>query len=198
MPTTFDQRYFDKWYRGNRLRVRTAAGVRRHAMLAVAAAEYLLERPVRRVLDVACGEGIWHSALRALRPRAAYVGVDTSEYVVRRFGARRNVQFGGFGDLDVRDDVERFDLVVCVDALHYMKPDEIVRGARVLGERLNGVALLHAFARGDDIEGDVAGLTYRSARWYRDTFRRAGLTPIGLGLWVGEPLAGALVALEAG
>ena len=197
MPaTSFDRRFFDKWDRGDDPRFRAGAARRRHAMGAISAAEYLLERPVRRVLDVGCGEGEWRAVLRSLRPAAYYAGIDTSEYVVRRFGGRRNIGLGGFGTLGDVPDLESFDLVVCVDALHYMTPAEIRRGAAVLGGRLQGVALLHAFARGDAYEGDVGGITGRRATWYRRTFRSAGLTPIGLGGWVGRPLAGTLSALE--
>jgi SAM-dependent methyltransferase len=192
----FDRRYFDRWYRNPRHRVRTRAGILRHAELAVAVAEYVLERRVRRVLDVGCGEGLWRAALRMLRPRATYVGIESSEYVVQRFGARRNIRLGSFGTLGDRDDLEQFDLVVCVDVLHYLTTAEIARGARALGTRLHGVALLHAFARGDDIVGDMRGLVLRRKRWYADTFGRGGLRPIGLGCWVGSPLARALSVLE--
>jgi SAM-dependent methyltransferase len=192
----FDRRFFDKWYRGADHRFRAGAALERHAMIAIAAAEYLLERRVRRVLDVGCGEGEWRAVLRAMRPRAAYTGIDPSEYAVRRFGKRRNIELGGFGTLGDRDDIESFDLVLCIDALHYAARADVARGARVLGKRLHGVVMLHAFARGDDIEGDVRGLTRRPVRFYRETFRAAGLTPIGMACWVGRPLAGALSALE--
>lgn len=195
---TFDQRYFDKWYRNPAHVVRSRSGVLRHAALALGVAEYLLERPLRRVLDVGCGEGIWERALRRLRPHARYTGIEPSAYAVGRYGGRRNIQHGTFGDLGDRDDIESYDLVVCVDVLHYLERDEVRRGAAVLGDRLNGVALLHAFAQGDEIEGDLAGLRRRPARWYRDVFTRAGLRAAGVACWVGEPLSGTLSALERG
>lgn len=193
---SFDQRYFDKWYRSASHRVRSGAVLRRHVMLAVAITEYLLERPVRRVLDVGCGEGEWGVALRALRPRAKYRGIEPSAYVVERYGARRNIRQGSFGALGGMPGLDRFDLVVCSDVLHYLQPGEIALGAKALGDKLAGVAVLHAFAAGDDIEGDLRGLKRRPARWYRDTFRDAGLTELGLGCWVGAPLVDALSALE--
>jgi SAM-dependent methyltransferase len=193
----FDRKYFDKWYRNPRHPLHGRAGLRRQAALAVAAAEYLLEQPVRRVLDVGCGEGAWERAIRSLRPRARYTGIEPSAYAVARYGSRRNIRQGSFGTIGELDDFERFDLVLCVDVLHYVARGEIVRGARALGERLHGVALLHAFTRGDEIEGDTSGYMGRSARVYREAFRGAGLTEAGLGLWVGRPLAERLSALEA-
>lgn len=192
----FNKAYFDKWYRGAR-RVRTAMPLARQVSLAVSVAEYVLERPLRRVLDVGCGEGIWRAPLRKLRPRVEYFGLDTSDYAVSRFGMRRNIGLGSFGALDDVDDLESFDLVTCVDALHYMDDADVRRGARVLGERLNGVAYLYAFARGDAVEGDVRGMIRRPAKWYRSLFRRSGLLPVGFACWVGEPLADALTQLES-
>ena len=195
--TRFDRAYFDKWYRHPRHRISDNRALRRQASLAIAAAEYLLERPVRRVLDIGAGEGAWERAIRALRPRARYVGIDPSEYAVRRFGARRNVRPGSFGGLGAVRDLKRFDLVICADVLHYVEGSEVERGARVLGRRLRGVALLHAFTRDDVVEGDTSGYMDRSPAFYRRVFQRARLTEVGLGLWVARPLAGRIAALEA-
>ena len=80
----YDRSYFDKWYRDPRHRVSTAAGLARKVAMVVGVAEYLLGRPLRRALDVGAGEGSWRGALRRLRPRLDYVGVDPSAYAVRR------------------------------------------------------------------------------------------------------------------
>jgi SAM-dependent methyltransferase len=193
---SFDQQYFDKWYRSRAHRVRTREDLRRRAALAIAVAEHVLERPVRRVLDVGCGEGEWSIPVLALRPRATYVGIEPSDYAVRRFGKRRNITFGTFAALDDVAGLERFDLVVCADVLHYLTRAEITRGASVLGRRLSGVALLHAFVRGDELEGDLQGLTRRPASWYRQTFSRAGLTSLGMGYWAPESVARTLSPLD--
>lgn len=179
----FDQSYFDKWYRSAAHKVRTRADLARRAAAAVAVAELILDRPVRRILDMGCGEGEWGTALLELRPRAKYVGVDPSEYAVRRYGARRNIRIGGFGSIESIPGLDRFDLVVCADVLHYLKPREIVRGATTLGAHLTGVALLQAYVKGDELEGDLQGLTRRPAGWYGRTFRKAGLREIGMDFW---------------
>jgi hypothetical protein len=66
--------YYDRWYRDPETRVRTPATIARLAGLTVSAAEYVLDRPVRTVLDVGAGEGHWRGHLRRLRPRLRYVG----------------------------------------------------------------------------------------------------------------------------
>jgi SAM-dependent methyltransferase len=62
--------------------------------MAVSIAEFLINRPIRSVLDVGCGEAPWFPILRRMRPDARYVGIDSSEYVVERYGATRNIRFG--------------------------------------------------------------------------------------------------------
>ena len=54
-PKIYDQKYFDRWYRGRT--IGTRAEVERLVTLAVATAEYHLERPIHSVLDIGCGEG---------------------------------------------------------------------------------------------------------------------------------------------
>src|SRR3954451_13482038 len=96
MAKQYDRAYFDQWYRQ-----RGIGGARRLARkvaLAVATAEYHLERPIRSVLDVGCGEGAWLAPLRKLRPGVTYLGFDSSRYAVERHGRHRNLHFARFGD----------------------------------------------------------------------------------------------------
>jgi SAM-dependent methyltransferase len=106
---SFDQQYFEKWYRTPEHRVRTRAELMRQASLVVSVAEFVLGRTIRRVLDVGCGEGEWYTALRALRPSIRYSGLEPSEYAVNRFGAKRNIRLGGVAFLHAftrADDIE--------------------------------------------------------------------------------------------
>jgi hypothetical protein len=65
----YDQSYFHRWYRNPRTRVITPGDTKRKAQLAVGAAEYMLGRPIRTVLDSGQGRGrgcrrYGHCALR--------------------------------------------------------------------------------------------------------------------------------------
>lgn len=195
-PKRYDRAYFDRWYRNPRTRVITAGDVERKARLAVAAAEYFLERPVRTVLDIGAGEGNWRPALRKLRPRVAYQGVDPSEYVVRRYGARRNIRLGSFDALDELEVGGPFDLVVCVGVMNYLTRRELARGLEVIAALTTGVAFLEVWAREDEIVGDRAGWHDHPASYYRRLFREAGLIPCGLHCYAGPALRDRVSALE--
>ena len=194
--THYDRRYFDKWYRHPRHRVKTRQDMRRQLGFIVAATEYMLDRPVRTVLDVGCGEGNWATVLRALRPRARYVGVDGSDYAVRRFGARRNLRLGTLGDIGTIGLEGPFDLILCLGVLNYVAADELRRGLRQLRVLAGGLAYLEIFTRSDEATGDFRKSTAQPPGWYRSVFRRAGFVPLGLHCYLPRELASHAAALE--
>jgi SAM-dependent methyltransferase len=164
--------------------------------LAVAVTESVLARPLRSVLDVGCGEGRWQPVVRRLRPHASYLGIDSSDYAVERFGGRRNLRLGTFEDLHLHRFERPFDLVVCSDVLHYLTEDEIEAGIPTIAELTQGVALLDTFTTADEIVGDEAGFHWRRPEWYRRVFESAGLRPIGLQMYVPEEVAEVLEAMD--
>ena len=196
MPKVYDRAYFEKWYRHPRHAVGSKEELKRKVALAVAVAEYYLGRPIESVLDVGCGEAPWRAPLLALRPRAQYRGLDASEYVVARYGRSRNIGLARFGDLaNLRLD-RRFDLVVCSDVLHYLKPAEIRAGLGGIADMLEGVAFLELFTSRDDVAGDRRGYIPRAPSWYLRTFQEAGLMPAGSHCYLGYRLSRGIAALE--
>lgn len=196
MAKTYDRAYFDKWYRHPRHAVASRSELERKVALAVATSEYYLGRRIVNVLDVACGEGVWRAPLKRLRPRVEYLGLDSSEYAIARYGRSRNLRLAKFGDLEHLRFERRFDLVVCSDALHYVRTPELRRGLRGLVEMLDGVAFLELFAREDDPDGDRDGYIPRPASWYLREFRAARLVPCGTNCYLGPRLQNCTAALE--
>lgn len=145
---TYDRRYFDTWYR--KAGIGDAQRLARKVALAVAAAEYHLERPLRSVLDIGCGEGAWRAPLLKLRPKARYLGFDNSEYAIRRYGARRDLHFARFGDFAQLRPCAPVDLLICSDVLHYLPTRELTRGLPGLADLCAGVAFLEVFAKEDE------------------------------------------------
>lgn len=187
MTKQYDRKYFDRWYRSSRAVVRDDV-VQRKVRLALAAAEHLLGRDVQTVLDVGCGEAPWRGILRRMRPDLEYTGVDPSEYVVRRYGRRRNIIQGSLLELDELHLDRSYDLVVCADVLQYLPNDDAREALRLLAKRTGGVAYIEAFTDADDMVGDYEQWHPRSSEWYRRAFRLAGLASVGLYLFVGPRL----------
>jgi len=194
----YDKRYFDKWYRNPAHRVSTMASAARKAAVAVAVAEYYLERPVRTVLDVGCGEGQWRTVLLRLRPGIRYTGVDPSEYAITRYGRQRNLRLGGFGDLPHLDLAASYDMIICSDILYYVPRVELARGLSSLVSRLGGIAFLEAYASDEALKGDIRTMERRDTNFYRKLFRKHGLVSCGPHCYAGEILRGRVTNLERG
>lgn len=195
-PKRYDRAYFDRWYHDPRHAVVHHELLGRRVQLAIAAAEYLLERPVRNVLDVGCGEARWRALVLRARPQARYVGVDSSEYVLRRYGRARGIRRGSLATLGRMKLPGQFDLIVCSDVLHYVPTPELRTGLRAIVRRLRGMAFLEVFPHEDETVGDDVGYQRRSAATYRRLFREAGLIRLGLHSYAAPRLADRLASLE--
>ncbi|MEO8802526.1 MAG: class I SAM-dependent methyltransferase [Rudaea sp.] len=196
MQKVYDRAYFDRWYRDSRRAPASPRELARKAALAVAVAEYYLGRPVRNVLDVGCGEGAWRGPLRKLRPNIEYLGLDSSEYAVARYGRSRNLKLVEFGQLgELRFDCE-FDLIVCSDVVHYVRTAQLKRGLTGIADMLAGVAFIELFTAHDAPEGDKHGFIARTPQWYLSTFAAAGLSACGSHCYIGPKLQGCVAALE--
>jgi SAM-dependent methyltransferase len=192
----YDKAYFDKWYRHPKFRVKSTTDVERQLRFVVAATEYLFERPVRRVLDVGAGEGNWGIALKRIRPRASYIGIDASEYAVARYGETRNLRLGSLGDLGSRRLGGPFDVVLCCGVLIYVSPAELKSGLRQLRVLTRGVAYLEVFTNADDASGDFRKEEAKSPQWWRRLIRGAGFVSCGMHLWIPAERSGVTAALE--
>lgn len=164
--------------------------------MVAAVAEYLLGRKLRSVLDVGAGEGAWGVELRRLRPKLRYVGVDSSDYVVKQLGRERNIVRGSFETLPSLRLASEFDLVVCADMLQYVPTPILKRGIRYLARHMVGVAYLEAFTSADEMEGDLEGWHARTRSQYLKIFADAGLVRCGMHCYVTARLAENAVELE--
>ena len=194
MTKTYDAAYFQRWYRDRGLTGRAA--LTRKVAMAVATAEYYLERPIRSVLDVGCGEAPWRAELLKVRPRLHYRGVDSSEYAVARYGRSRNIALATFGQLGELRLGAPVDLLVCLDVMHYLPTAELRRGLSGFSEHCDGVAFFELYTEDDAIAGDKLGFLPRSAAFYRRQFKRAGFIGCGSHLYLSKNLHANAVALE--
>ena len=196
MTKTYDQSYFDRWYRNSKHERNSSALLERKVHLAVSMAEYYLERPICSVLDVGCGEAVWRAPLLKLRPKLDYRGVDSSEYAVSKFGRTRNIAFASFGQLEQLRFGAPVDLLVCSDVMHYVPDTELRRGLKGFSELCGGLAFLEIWSKEDDIVGDKVGFIERPAAWYRRQFAKAGFAPCGSHSYLSADLQTSAASLE--
>jgi SAM-dependent methyltransferase len=176
---TYDRAYFERWYRDPADRVSTRESLERKVRMAVSVAEFLIGRRIRSVLDVGCGEAPWYSVLNRLRRGVRYIGVDSSDYALERFGKSRHIRRGTLGELHALELRAPFDLIVCADVLQYVETKDAERGLKTLRQLLGGVAYIESFTTDDAMEGDKTGWHERTGDEYRRLFKRARLTQCG-------------------
>jgi SAM-dependent methyltransferase len=189
----YPKSYFDKWYRSSQ-RVHSHASRARTVRMVLALGDYMLGRAVRTVIDIGAGEGQWFLELRKLRPTIRYVGVDPSEYAVRRYGRSRSLVLGSLGNLPDRLRNRRYDLVVCSGVLNYLPLAELKVGFATIASLASGVAFLELFTNRDEVHGDTRGR--RRAKVYRDLLRLFGYRHCGPHCYIAPEFEGTTVEME--
>ncbi len=182
----FDRDYYRRYYLNPRTAVISRAEMRARARL-IAAYALHIGLPVRRILDAGCGTGAMRSTLLRRLPRSIYVGLETSEYLCRRFGWEQ-------GLIEAYQAQAPFDLVVCYDVLQYLDDKRAGAALANFARLCRGVLYCTVLTRQDwlhncDRKRTDANVYLRAGAWYRARLRR-GFREIGAGFWVrrGAPL----------
>ncbi len=182
----FDYTYYQRYYYDPRTAVTTRPEMRARARLITAFTEHI-GLPVRRVLDAGCGTGMLRAPLRRLLPKIEYVGLETSEYLCRRYGWQP-------GRLEDYQPAEPFDLVICYDVLQYLDARSAARALANFARICRGALYFSALTRRDwqwhcDRTRTDADVYLRPGRWYRLRLLRS-FREVGAGFWLrrGVPL----------
>lgn len=175
----FDRAFYARYYHDPRSAVVSPAEMRARAALIAAFAKHA-GLPVRRMLDAGCGLGLMRAPLERAFPRATYVGLETSEYLCRRYGWQR-------GSLESWR-AAPFDLVVCYDVLQYLDDRAAARAIANLGRLTRGALYFSALTREDwrmncDRTRTDRDVRLRDGEWYRSRLRRA-FRAVGAGFWL--------------
>jgi hypothetical protein len=189
----FDRAYYERHYRNARTRVASPASLARLGGFVTAYLTYL-EQPVRTVLDLGCGLGLWRGVLRRAFPRARYTGVELSDYLCRRYGWTP----GSVVDYVAETPA---DLVICHGVLQYLETGDARQAMRNLARNCGGALFLETLTSEDwerncdraRTDGDVF---LRPVAWYRRELRRWRFTPVGGGLFLSPQSPAVLYELE--
>ena len=177
----FDEAYYQRYYYDKKTSVVDPQHMQRLGTFVCSYLQYL-RIPVRRVLDVGCGIGLWRDVVARHFPNASYHGVEFSEYLCERYGWERG------SVVDYRS-TQPYDLVICQGVLPYLSPADLQRALHNLGQLSCGALYLEAVTR-EDYERDTIDedLTDPRLLRHRAQLYRRGLsgnfTSLGGGLWL--------------
>lgn len=182
MRKSFDQAYYDRFYRNPRTRAVTPAAAGRQAQFIASYLRYL-DIPVTRILDIGCGTGTTLRALGRAFPSARVHGVEYSDYLCRRYGWEQG------SVVDYQADVP-YDLVVCNDVLTYLDDRACARALENLAQLSRNAVFLGILTADDEGQYDRRRTDpqqhRRPAAWYRRRLRRHFVN-VGGGLYLARP-----------
>ncbi len=176
----FDEDYYERYYFDPKTAVTNKREMQARARLIAAYAQHT-GLPVKKILDAGCGTGLLKSWFKRYLPRATYTGIETSEYLCRRFGWQR-------AQIETYKAPGPFDVVVCYDVMQYLDPESATRAITNLGKLCRGVLYFTALTRLDwdfncDRSRTDSDVYLRSAQWYRSRLR-VNFRESGCGFWL--------------
>lgn len=189
----FDEAYYRRFYFDKKTKVADSQHFERLGTFVCTYLQYL-RVPVRRVLDVGCGIGLWRGVIAHHFPAARYHGVEVSEYLCERYGWEQ----GSVKDYQAK---EPFDLVICQGVLGYLDPSDLKQALRNLGSLSRGALYLEAVTR-EDYERDIVDEDLSDPHLFRHraAVYRRGLSrhfkEMGGGVWLSRQAEVPTFALE--
>ena len=189
----FDEAYYERYYFNKKTSVADPEHVDRLGAFVCSYLQFI-RVPVRRVLDVGCGIGLWRDAVKRHYPHAQFHGVEYSEYLCGRFGWER----GSVVDYKA---TAPFDLVICQGVLPYLSAADVKLATHNLARLCTGALYLEAVAR-EDWEQDIVDENLTDPRLFkhRAQLYRQGLSDgfieMGGGVWLSRKADLPVFALE--
>lgn len=190
----FDEAYYQRYYFDKKTSVADPAHVERLGAFVCSYMKYV-RVPVRRVLDVGCGIGLWRDVVAQHFPYASYQGVEYSDYLCSRYGWTR----GSVVDFSAP---EPFDLVICQGVLPYLSAADLQKALHNLGLLCQGALYVEAVTR-EDYERQTIDEALTDPRLFRhraQLYRRGlsqGFQALGGGVWLSHRAELPLFELES-
>ena len=189
----FDEAYYQRYYFDKKTSVVDPQHLARLGTFVCSYLQYL-RVPVRRVLDVGCGVGLWREQLQRHFPDVHYHGVEYSDYLCQRYGWTHG------SVVDFRSQ-EPYDLVICQGVLPYLNKADLQAALSNLGSLCRGALYLEAVTREDYEHGTLdEDLTDPRLLRHRAQLYRRGLADhfrsLGGGLWLSHKAEVPMFELE--
>ncbi|MDH3197081.1 MAG: class I SAM-dependent methyltransferase [Candidatus Krumholzibacteria bacterium] len=191
----FDRAFFRRYYHDASTAVVHLGEAQRRVRFVLAYLDFLGVE-VKSVLDAGCGVGLWRRALRRIDRSIAYTGIDTSEYLCRRYGWTR----ASITEFRSR---RKFDLVVCQDMLQYLDGDELRLAVDRVARLCRGACYVEVPTREDfaertlDLVRTDRRIHLRGVRFYRRLLAEHFIAAGG-GIFLPRNARTTILALERG
>jgi trans-aconitate methyltransferase len=135
--------------------------------------------PLRRVLDVGAGTGLWRDWFARERPSVRYQSIDVSAYACDRYGHEH-------ADISTWRPARPADLVICQGVLQYLDDRPCAAAIGNLAAATRSVLYLEVPTTADrdeviDPEATDLDINWRSGAWYRRRLREH-FVELGCGL----------------
>lgn len=174
----FDDRYYRRFYGRGGAHDRDKVG---HLATGVHHLAKWWGMPVRSVLDVGSGMGMWRDWYREQHPDVRVRSIDVSEHACATWGHERR-------DIAEWKPPRPFDIVVCHSVLQYLDNASVIRAIDHLGAATRNLMYLELPTTRDlrhvvDPTGTDLHVHHRSGTWYRRHLVRH-FRQVGAGLWI--------------
>lgn len=189
----FDEAYYERYYFNKKTSVADPEHVDRLGTFVCSYLQFI-RVPVRRVLDVGCGIGLWRDVIQRHYPHAEFHGVEFSEYLCKRFGWEQ-------GSVVNYAASKPFDLVICQGVLPYLSAADAKLAMRNLARLSTGALYVEAVAR-EDFEQDMVDEALTDPRLFKhraQLYRQGldeGFIQLGGGVWLSRKAELPVFALE--
>ena len=189
----FDEAYYQRYYFDKKTSVVDPQHVARLGAFVCSYLAYL-RVPVKRVLDVGCGIGLWRDVVALHCPDASFHGVEYSDYLCTRYGWE-------CGSVVDYQNAEPFDLVICQGVLPYLSAADLRLALANLARLSKGALYIEAVSY-EDYARDTIDDTLTDPRLFRhraQLYRRGlsqGFTELGGGVWLSHTAEVPLFELE--
>jgi trans-aconitate methyltransferase len=188
--SVFDAAYYRRFYRDRPVHDRRRVA---HLARGVTGLCAWWGVPIRRVLDVGAGTGLWRDWFARERPRVRYQSIDASEHACRRYGHE-------LADIAEWRPVRPADLVICQGVLQYLDADRCSAAIANLAASTGGILYLEVPTTHDRdhvVDRHVTDfeINWRSGAWYRRRLQ-PHFAAVGCGLWAAREAGLQLYELE--
>ena len=175
----FDEQYYGRFYDDASQRVHGAKEIARLCNAVTSLLDWW-EQPLKTVLDVGAGVGLWRDWFREHRPKVRYRSTEYSAHAAKKYGHEQR-------DITSWRAKERFDLVVCQGVLPYLDDAGCARAIDNLGAMTKRFLYLEAITAKDlaevvDRDKTDVGVHARTGAWYRKRLAKH-YREVGAGLW---------------